>query len=273
MMREAKPIKMVVSDLDGTLLDESRFISDDAVRLIDHLKKQNIGFTFITGRPYTAVKKFETRANITLPIVTCNGAEIIHGGNSIFQKSMPLEPLRNIMLTAMQMDSTVLFYHNGVEYALSETPWVRERQHRGTPYPFPDLTKSFWATQEAEKVTIINDSLNAEFSSKLPVSRIAEDYTVCCYGNSGCEITSKGMNKGEGLKKLSAILGVCLDNILAIGDSENDIEMFQTAGVSAAVSNATDTAKQNADFICSRPRTNGVIEAITHFCLIQRDTK
>ena len=81
------------------------------------------------------------------------------------------------------------------------------------------------------------------------------------------------MNKGEGLKKLPAILCVCLDNILAIGDSENDIEMFQTAGVSAAVSNATDTAKQNADFICSRPRTNGVIEAITHFCLIQRDTK
>lgn len=59
MMREAKPIKMVVSDLDGTLLDESRFISDDAVRLIDHLKKQNIGFTFITGRPYTAVKNLK----------------------------------------------------------------------------------------------------------------------------------------------------------------------------------------------------------------------
>ena len=75
---EKNTIHMVVTDLDDTLLSKTKEISEEAVHLIEELEKRNVTFTFITGRPPYAVKRFAEKVNITAPIVACNGAMIVN---------------------------------------------------------------------------------------------------------------------------------------------------------------------------------------------------
>ena len=83
-------IRLIVTDLDGTLLDINREISDQAVAVIREVERQGVGFTFITGRPWRGARRFVQRAGIQLPVITCNGAAIHQGERVLWSAPMAL---------------------------------------------------------------------------------------------------------------------------------------------------------------------------------------
>lgn len=253
-------IRLIVTDLDGTLLDENRMISDEAVETIRAAEARGVGFTFITGRPWRGASRFVRRTGIRIPTITCNGAVINQEARILWSAPMALEPLRELMERAAGLGLTVLFSKDGEEAALSETDWTRSRDYT---IAAPD-----WETQRADKVNLISGDRQAEFQSLAPLMDALEDrYEIVRYERFGCEIAGKGVNKAEALRRYAALRGVALEEVLAIGDNENDLQMLRLAGVGAAVANATAAAKEAADYICRKSRTEGVIEAVRKFCL------
>ncbi len=255
-------IRLIVSDLDGTLLAPDRTISDQAVEAIQALQKRGVLFTFITGRPWYAAERFAQRVGITLPTITCNGAVINRGYEMIWRKPLALEPLRELLERAAELGLTVLYSECGAERAMARTAWTDKRDY-AIHYPAPEE----WETLQADKVNIISDGLDDLFERLSPMLEQARAVsTVVRYGSTGCEISALGVNKAETLKEYARQQGIALSDTLAIGDNANDLELLQAAGVGAAVANATEEAKAAADYICQACYTDGVIEAIEAFC-------
>ncbi len=253
-------IRLIVTDLDGTFLDENREISDEAVETVRTLQDRGVDFTFITGRPWQGARRFARRAGIRLPTITCNGAVINEGDRIVWSAPMDLAPLRELMETAAARGLTVLYSKDGGEAALSETEWTRSRSY---PVAVPD-----WDRQRADKVNLISGERRAEFRGLAPLmDALGTQCEIVRYEDTGCEIAGKGVNKAGALERYAALRGVALEEVLAVGDNENDLQMLRLAGVGAAVANATDSAKAAADYVCRASRTQGVLEAVRTFCL------
>lgn len=253
-------IRLIVTDLDGTFLDKNREISDEAVEMVRTLQRRGVDFTFITGRPWQGARRFAQRAGIRLPTITCNGAVINEGDRIVWSAPMPLAPLRELMEEAAARGLTVLYSKDGGEAALSETQWTRSRNY---PVAVPD-----WDSQRADKVNLISGDRQAEFRGLTPLMDALRDQCeIVRYEDAGCEIAGKGVNKAGALRRYAALRGVALQDVLAVGDNENDLQMLRLAGVGAAVANATDSAKAAAAYVCRASRTEGVLEAVRTFCL------
>lgn len=265
---EHQEIKMVVTDLDDTLLSPEKEISPEAVRLIERLEQSGIRFTFITGRPAYAVERFAQKVNITAPIVSCNGAVIYERETGKILSDIPMETeaVEPLLACAVQKGLTVLVYAGGTEYALSETNWTRVRKDAGRELPITSIDEIKRSGKPVYKLNIMADGKEDEFSTLTEQIRsFAGQYCVALYGNSGCEMVDKKVNKKVGLEKLCKVCNIAIENVLAVGDNANDQEMLRAAGVGAVVANGTEETQKCADYICKAPYTAGVVEAIRKF--------
>ncbi len=256
-------IRLVLTDLDGTLLDPDRHISDEAVSLIAELEQKGILFTFITGRPWYAAERFAKRAAVHIPIITCNGAAL-HLGDTVLERyPMSIARLQPLLTRAATAGMTVLCSSEGKEFAMTETDWTRIRNYT---IHWPEQRQ--WDTLLADKVNIISGSHRAEFRDLFPLmDALTDGYEIVRYEDTGCEIAVKGVHKAAAMERYAARYGIPLSQVLAVGDNENDIRMLQAAGIGAVVANGTPAAKAAADYVCTRSNTDGVIEAVRRFCL------
>jgi hypothetical protein len=97
------------------------------------------------------------------------------------------------------------------------------------------------------------------------IQKVGQDYSLALYGEKGCEIVASDANKKIGLSELCEMCNVAMDEVMAIGDNENDLEMLEAAGIGVAVGNAIEKVKNIADYICEANYTDGVVEAIHKF--------
>lgn len=264
-----RSIKMVVTDLDDTLLSKDKTIASAAVQLIGQLKKQDIRFTFISGRPPFAIVKFARMVETSAPIVGCNGAVVVDQNGVLLEPGTALSTdlLKPLLATAVEFKMTVLALAGDVEYALAETPWTRAREAAGRSIPLAGLAQLLqW--QDIYKINIMAGEQQALFAALLPdIQALQETYSITVYGHSGCEIVNRQVSKETGLRKLCRMCQIPVEEVLAIGDNENDIQMLRAAGIGAAVANATDSVKAAADYCCKNGYTEGVMEAIRQFVL------
>lgn len=266
-------VKMILTDLDGTLLDENRQIRQEGIEAIQRWKAAGGIFSFITGRPAFGVLSYGAQAGINGPLVCCNGAELAEAvlwdgtGTApeisvIRRLGMKLSGLRLLMEAASKAGVTVLCYQNGEEYAMDLTEWVKVRRARGRSYPLASRDETFWQG-EAQKVNIMADGEKEQVLKLRPLMEAAKgSYQVILYGDGGCEIIPGGCSKAEGMRELAGRMGISPSQIMVLGDNANDVEMLKAAGIGVAVANGTQEAKACADYVCREAYTLGVAEAI-----------
>lgn len=274
-MKKHGNIRLVVTDLDGTLLEPDHSISERAILAIQAWKQSGGLFSFITGRPATGITEYAATTGVNAPVICCNGAEIMGTQESglAIRHGMELTKVRALMEQADAKGMTVLYYmsETGAEYAMSETDWVAVRKERGKIYPVIKPSEDLWKNGSVQKINIMSGGHEKEF---LEMGELLEPlkslYTVTVYKDQGCEIVPDSCNKASGLKELVDHLGIPMDQVMAIGDNMNDLEMLKEAGIGVVVGNAVEEAKEKADYICTEQFSAGVAEAIETFCLGER---
>lgn len=261
-------IKLVVSDIDGTFLGPDKKISSAAVHAVEALHRQDIHFTFITGRPRFAAQRLAGELALDMPVVACNGALIFQGDTTYFRRTFPLSPLEPFLTAAHQDGLTVIYSLNDIEYAAAPTHWTQEHIAAGRDIHYRPLVKEDWGCLQVEKVNVFAREDGSGFSPLVPYIRaLQHTHAVSLFGFTGCEIVASTMNKSTGLRELCRLLGCSMEQVLAIGDNDNDIEMLHDAGIGCAVQNAADATKHAADYVCSGSYGDGVVEAIHRFAL------
>lgn len=248
-------IKMVVSDIDGTLLfPKEERISDRIKEVIWKLEKKGILFVAASGRSYSDLRYLFGEVANDIAFIASDGAFTIYQNQVIGE--YPLEKTKALSFiqdVQKETHAQAAVYCDYMTYTDSKTEGFLKmmrrnmRNHLMTIEPLEKIQQKFL------KIGIYyKDTIQEEMRELLPYwdKQFHRVYSSCDW----MEYTDAGVNKGVGLEKLYKTFGVLPSEIVAIGDSGNDKEMLRLAGISYAMQHAPDFIKN----ICDHQTINAV---------------
>lgn len=266
-------IKLIVSDIDCTLIGRDEILPADASAIVPALRRKNVMFTLASGRVETNALQFVRKMGIEIPYVATNGAVIADPeGHVIVKKKIAAFPAKEIMDKAFENHLAVIYTVDGIEYVFDDdVPYIRKYPHRfkrdGICHR---LTDDEYASLELDKVSIMSDVDDGaiEELEKMCIGHEA-DFIYTRYQDRSIELVNRTATKANAVIELSSMLGLSMDNVMFIGDHQNDIELIKSAGVGCAVGNATPDAKAAADYVCKNEMFEGVKEAVRKFAGVE----
>ncbi len=266
-------IRLIVSDLDGTLLDESHRLGEELTARIREYTESGGLFTIATGRNWYAAKDIVERLSIRLPVILCNGA-MLAGRSGIYYKSeIDLGAMADFLIDAADEGAAVLLFDHDMVFGFGNMQGIK--RFCGKEKVFCEVVnadRNWLIRRKVLKAVLVGPyEISASLWYKHNMDKDAR-YGFIRSEEDFFEIVKNGENKGKTMLGLAKRLGISKQEILAIGNHMNDRELLLEAGVGAAVSNCFPELKAYADYVCERPWDKGVIEAMDRFCGIHRKT-
>ena len=270
-------IDMIAMDLDGTALrPDGIALSPRMERAVADAYHKGVWIVPVTGRPYGLLPAFLRSHPIWESFsILCNGAQIrsLKTGEILSYHPIGREKLQLLLQVAEKFDLLVELNANGNLYLTRETLEKEKKipalsQHCSVLLPqIGKLVESLESAMypDVEKVHIngIPESVWERAEKELK----ALDLSVVCEKRPHLEVTHPQATKGRGLQWLCDHLGISTANVMALGDSGNDLTMLQEAGLSVAMGSAPDFIKQAADYVTQSNRMDGAAAAIERFVL------
>lgn len=254
--------KLLVCDMDGTLLDSRQRISDDNLAAIEHFVQLGGLFTLATGRDEKSISGFMKKLPVNLPVVIYNGAALYdYNSKKILWNSWLPDSVPGILKEVMDnfKDIGVMVFKRSDIYFLRENFYTDAFIRRDSVKPIYSTIEDIplpwtkvilaWSPEKHKEVEeyIIKRNLPFRHVYSQP------DFI---------ELLSFDATKGRALEELSKIAGIPKSNIIAVGDNLNDLEMIQYAGTGIAVSNAHDGLKSCANLCCCHHEEHAVAQVI-----------
>lgn len=261
-------IRLIVSDVDGTLVDSSEQIPQILIDTVHRCQDAGIVFALATGRTKELADPFVETLGITGPCVEANGAYIIQGNQCLMEHGFSVEPIRDVLTWADRASLTVTLADTCVERATRETDYVRLHQSLGRRFKeLLPLEAICWTTDRFQKVMVMDEHRTGKIEEvRRQLLPFSDDYWITTYSDKAVELGPKGCNKATGVRELARLLGIDMDHVMACGDYRNDYEMISQAGWGVAVGNALPEVKTAARYVASKPYAEGVVEAIQTIC-------
>lgn len=278
--------KMICIDMDGTLLNRKHKISEKSKTAIRKAHNMGVHVVVCTGRLYADAEAYSDLIGVKSPIIASNGA-VIRGVNrkDIIYKSIFDEELCTKILN--------IFFRYNLKPIIN-TP---EKSYCGN-FKFKlfiefikligGVNKSFkteyvssqrkWPNiLKEEKNNIVKcEVINMDINKLIKIRKELEankEIEIVSSTSHNIEVTKKGISKGKAIEILADHYNIKREEIIAIGDSENDLSMIEFAGTGIAMGNAIELVKQKADYVTETNDNDGVAEAINKFVLKKVDQK
>ena len=262
--------KILFSDLDGTLLNDDKTISEENKNAIAETIKKGNYFVIATGRPFYAVTNIVKELGLNRPggyVLSFNGGLItdMHTGRDIYEKYLDFGIVEEIFRVAKDEGIYVQTYHSNKIYCMNDGEEARHYAAVEHPVIVPTgMNVLSYLPSEPCKCLAINlhDRQRLEdFAEKY--GRIYKGILDFFFsGPDYLEIMPHGENKGAALKRLAGYLNVFDEDTIAVGDEENDITMIKEAALGCAMVNAKDAVKADADYITVNDNNHSAIAEI-----------
>ncbi|MDY0393257.1 Cof-type HAD-IIB family hydrolase [Virgibacillus halophilus] len=240
-------IKLIALDMDGTLLDKEDKISSRNKQAIKQAQEQGVTVVLSTGRFLKTCFPYAEELGLSSYLVTSNGGQIWTMDQELVEEHI------------LETKSIEKMYAIGKEADIAM--WLVSAEdvyHNELPEDYQ--------TREWLKFGCVTDDLAKLDSVVAQVAKIG-DLEITNSMPNNMEVNPIGVNKANALKTVCKKLGITMDQVLAAGDSLNDIKMIEQAGLGVAMGNAQDAVKQAADFVTEDHDQDGVAKAIAHYVL------
>ncbi|MEG0678439.1 MAG: Cof-type HAD-IIB family hydrolase [Carnobacterium sp.] len=262
--------KLLAIDLDGTVFNSKGIISKKNKQMLCKLESLGVQIVIATGRGIYSATNVMNEIGIKGYIIGLNGASIFHveEREPLQVSEIPYSIINKIM--AIGSHSEVNIYLNTVDSTHLILRDYQLYEYFGIKKEFKIIDINEVKIMETENI-IISKILFSSKNSKLLAKcyqNLSELNLEVVYPDSLCvEVTLKGINKASGLELLSQYLGISAQDMVAIGDSENDLSMIKYVGHGMAMGNAMESVKQVADEIIKTNDEDGIAEAIEELIL------
>ena len=253
-------IKLVASDLDGTLLNKNKEITPRLFEALVNLNKIGVYFVPSTGRPFGTVPQAIKDLPFLKYVITSNGATIYDAEKkeNIIENYLTPEAVDAVIKIARELPILVEYFIEGKAYIAKSvyddlTPYDLTESH--TKYVLNSRTpvEDFWGEMKRndsvlENINLVfkNMNMRKQVWDELKATGLA---SVTAATTKNIEITSLYATKAKALEKLCDVLGFTRENVLAMGDGDNDMPMIQFAGIGVAMANGEEHIKAAADII------------------------
>lgn len=276
-------IKLVASDLDGTIIDRNNFIAEENFEAIDTLQSKNIPFVVCTGKSYSVSKTICEKLKASYGIFG-NGAQIVDlkTGEELNRKILKPKQISYCIKLARKYNLHIHFYtdtsivtenlkymdlrnyllkdYNATELKFCIVPDIEEYIEEENPDIFSLILTSDGSIAELEEnikkhLTVSTSLINKKGAYKDNIINREYEYL---------NIAPNNINKNQALSLLSSHLGISQSEMIAIGDNVNDLEMVKNCGIGIAVAEAYDELKNAADYITTKTVTKGAFAEAIH---------
>lgn len=268
-----KNIKLIASDLDGTLFTKEKKIDRRAIAAIRRLAKKGIQLVPVTGRPFSGLSNEILNIKEISYAVTNNGSEIIDlkAKKPIYSKQIKNAQALEIIKRAESLNTVFEVFANGYGYLTQKSLDDYMNIHGTSPVgqyikssrkiidSIYDFIKESGFDADEIFITIPSVDIKKKLENML---NTLDDIQYWSIFGSFMEITDKEADKGKAFRFLADYLHVDMNSTIAFGDGENDITLLKSAGVSVAMDNAETCVKSIADIITASNDDFGVAKIL-----------
>ena len=227
--------KILFSDLDGTLLDDKKNVSDEDLGSINGMIEKGHRFVIATGRPLYSAKVVAKELGLYRDGIFLSASN----GGVIYDCSSE----KIISASSLDTDTVALLFKSALSEGLSIHTYTDD---------------NVVSVRETEEIRIYTKTIKMPFRL---LEHIPEDLP-------GPPPKLIVVSKGNAVRKLCDLLGIPTEDSIAVGDEANDIPMLEAAGIGAVMKNGTDEAKSYADYVTKRSNNeSGVSEIICKYVL------
>lgn len=267
--------KLIVSDMDGTLLGSNHEISQGNKIAIKKAIDKGIKVIPASGRIYDAARKHFNFLDKNIPLIACNGAIIKETKTDkvIYKNSIEYEACLKVIDIFEKHDIYYQLYSEDTLFCKNSSLRDKERTKKrlknffteNIKLCFEDNLKDHIAGNDILKIIAIEAEDREKIKKvKEEVSKINGIEVTSSWKNN-IEVMNKGVSKGEALKNLLEYLDMDREHVIAFGDNYNDLPMIEYAEIGIAMENADDEIKKKADYITEKNDDDGVAKAIYKF--------
>lgn len=276
-----RKIKLLALDMDGTLFDDNGKISQASIDAMNRAKETGIEVVPASGRDYDGIPWDQLKDVDIDYVVTTNGSAVyeVKTKKCLYEECLDSEKMIPIFEYLLEKEIYINVFVDGVSYTpIQVYPYIDHlevpnyviqhiKENRKGIDNLIEYLKNGGAKmqkatlnfQKQENGELLNRQTVLEYLEKCP------DIQVVNGGFNNLEFTKAGTNKASGLKFLAGHLGMTMSEVMAVGDSENDIEMLREAGLGIAMGNASDEVKKVADDVTLDNEHEGVAAAVEKY--------
>lgn len=256
-------VKILFIDFDDTLFSHfSKGFPESAIKALNLIHDKGIKIFLSTGRSLAELEYFGV-SKVKYDGIIANNGQVCYDNKGGTYFDYPLDGLLKDLIVAMFKEKEVPLVLNTPEKLIinfvNDTAISRMKS---IDTPIPDIVE--YTDQKFYMCSYLFDSPD-EFYKLGDIRNLGK---ISYWHNGDCDIVDKTMNKGIAIKKLIEILGIDKSETMCIGDSKNDIEMFENCEISVAMGNASDDLKSFSTYITDHIDSDGLYNACKHYKLI-----
>jgi|SRR6516162_6227389 len=265
----AKRVAFVLSDIDGTLLDNNKQLTPGAPAAVRRLCQAGIRFTLASARPPRLTRALVRELNVCEPIACFNGALFVGTDETVLHQLPMSSSDAQTVANHIFRNGFDLWVYTCSDWYVSNPsgPHVEHQeelmQAKATPLNTHDMSHF-----HVLKMVGVSD----DYATVADAEKQMAD--LCCMSISATrsspyylDVTDAKANKGEVVLALSKMLGIPTEQIATIGDMNTDVLMFRQSGIGIAMGNALDDVKAQAKFVTKSNEEDGFAYAMDHFVL------
>lgn len=256
--------RLLAMDLDGTVIGNDLVISQPVKDAVRRAVEAGLIVTLATGRMFQGTRRFARELNIAQPVICYQGAMIRHTvtGELWYHEPVPLEQAKEVIALAESQGKTVIGFVDDQCYVSRENDESKfYHRHSGVP-PEPVGSLGPWLPEAPTKVLIITPKEQTDETAAFFKERFKDSLFVTRSYPLFTELTRLGVSKGKAMGQLCDRLGLSRQDVIAIGDNLNDLDMIQFAGFGIAMGNGASPVQAAAAYVAPTQADDGVAEAI-----------
>ncbi len=259
--------KLVAVDLDGTLLDEEHRIGKDALDAIGRAADAGVAFTIATGRMHDSAAKFAEVLGLELPIISYNGSVIRSAGESEEYRHLKVPKESAAEALSLVGKDKALRYAFMNDRVITDTPHEWTDNYAKVLGVDMECVEDLIARLDDDPTMLVFmcDESDTPVTTEFLAGRLDSSVRLTNSNPWFVDVLNRDASKASALKFLADELGIPMEETIAIGDSWNDLEMLQVAGLGVAVANAAEELKSRADYVTRGARGRGVVEVLEKF--------
>lgn len=265
------PIGLLLADVDGTLVDQDKRLTDRSLEAVHRLRTAGIRFAITSGRPPRGMQMLIQPLDLQTPVSAFNGGIIVDPDLTVIEeKTVPEDLVPRITALMRSYDLSVWIYR-GADWYVTDRKGPHVDREASTVRFEPtvvagvdDLTRGV-----AKIVGVSDDHRAVSDAAAAAHDQFGDHVTAATSQPYYLDVTHPRANKGEVARYLSARYQLPADRIATIGDQANDVLMFAHSGLSIAMGNADPQVQRAARRITGSNQEDGFAEAVARFVLPQ----
>lgn len=262
------PIKIVLADVDGTLVTQEKALTGRAVDAVKGLREVGIEFAVTSGRPPRGMSMLIEPLALTTPIAAFNGGLVVRPDMSVVEQKTIPDQLVAPAIELLSGQGLDVWLYSGSDWLVRDAnaPHV-DRESKTVAFD-PKIVDSFDGVTDVAKIVGVSDDHDLVANTTDQARETFGDHVSAAQSQPYyLDITHPQANKGAVVSYLSAHLGIPAEQFATIGDMPNDILMFARSGLSIAMGNAGPEVHRAARRVTASNEDEGFAKAIERFVL------